>query len=230
MARTRKIVKRRRAPKRYVRKRRVVRRRRAGPSWYPFGMSRTCKLKYCESITINPALGAAGQYAFSANGLYDPNIGGTGHQPYGFDQLMALYNHYTVTGARIKVTCVLQNANVSFCIGVKLADGSALTTTTPDYLLEQPGFRKKMIGNNQAAVAPSISCNFSCRKFFRQAGKKAIMANDLLRGSASSNPLEQAFFIVVLQPVIGDDLGNTTLQVEMNFIATFTGPKELVAS
>lgn len=222
---TRKIV--RRKVKRVAPKKRYS---LSAPSWYPFGMSRTCKLRYCESIAINPALGSAGSYAFSANGLYDPNISGVGHQPYGFDQLMALYNHYTVTGARIKATIVLSNTALSYTLGIKLSDGALLSTTTPDYVMEQPGFKKRLIGNNTASVAPSVACNFSARKFFRQANKKTIMSNDLLRGSSTANPSEQAFFIVVLQPLVGDDIGNTTLQIQVDYIATFTGPKELVAS
>lgn len=221
--RSKKMVKKRVYKKRYSR-------RRQSPSWYPFGMSRTCKLRYCESITINPALGNAGSYIFSANGLWDTNISSTGHQAYGFDQLMALYNHYTVTGSRIKATAVLTNSNIAYTIAVKLSDSGSLTTTNPDLLMEQPGFKKRMVANNQAAISPSISCNFSAKKFFRQSSKKFLMANDLLRGNNSANPLEQAYFIVILQPLVGDDLGNTTIQIQIDFIATFTGPKELTSS
>lgn len=40
---------------------------------------------------------------FAANGLFDPDITGAGHQPRGYDQLMALYKKYVVTG--VKVEC-----------------------------------------------------------------------------------------------------------------------------
>lgn len=200
------------------------------PSWFPFGKSRTCKLRYCEAITINPGIGVAGTYVFSANGLYDPNVSGTGHQPYGFDQLMALYNHYYTTGARIKVS-VIGVDNFSYTIGVKLCDSQYLTSNTPDWLLEQPGFKRKIVSYSPAGLINSISQNFSCKKFFRLKNKAFILADDTLSGSASANPAEQAYFVIVLQPVVnGADLVNCTLQVEIDYIATFTGPKELVAS
>lgn len=43
--------------------------------------------RYVEGfIDLNPgALGSNAPYTFSANGLYDPNITGSGHQPIGFD-------------------------------------------------------------------------------------------------------------------------------------------------
>jgi len=40
---------------------------------------------------------------FRANSLYDPNYTGGGHQPNGFDQLIAAYNHFTVISSKIRV-------------------------------------------------------------------------------------------------------------------------------
>ena len=47
-------------------------------SWYPFGLTQIGKLRYCENISVDPGAGVAGTYTYSANGLYDPNISGTG--------------------------------------------------------------------------------------------------------------------------------------------------------
>jgi len=201
------------------------------PSWFPFGKSRTCKLRYSETLTVNPALGSAGTYTFSANGLYDPNISGSGHQPYGFDQLCALYNHYYVTGARCKITVINNPVDTYFTMGIKLCDATTLNSPNPDYLLEQPGFNKRMITNVNAVARNVISQNFSCKKFFRLKSKAFILADDTLSGSASGNPAEQAYFVFVLQPLLsGQDISNTTFVVEIDYIATFVGPKELTAS
>lgn len=212
----------------------VSKRKRMGrlmkPSWFPFGKSRTCKLRYAESININPGAGVAGQYIFSCNSLYDPNVSGTGHQPYGFDQLMALYNHYTVTGARCRVT-MIGTDNLVYTLGIKLSDSSSLSSTVPDSLLEQPGFKKKIVSYANAIGRNYITCNFSCKKFFRHPSKNFILSDDTLSGTSSTNPVEQAYFIIVLAPAIAlQDLANCTLQVEIDYVATFTGPKELLAS
>lgn len=233
MARIRRVVRRRKTGKKRVVRRRMrkMRVRRSLGSWYPFGKSRTAKLRYCETISFNPASGVAGTYTFSANGLYDPNISGTGHQPYGFDQLMALYNHYTVLGARIKITPINGSANLYYTLGIKLCDTTQLNSSTPDYIMEQPGFRKRVVANNAAVSAPGMSCNFSCKKFFRHRSKALVLANTDLRGSASVNPAEQAYFIIVYQPVVVlQDLPDTTFQVQIDYCATFTGPKELGSS
>ena len=119
----------------------------------------------------------------------------------------------------------------SAIIGVKLSDGVALTSTVPQELLEQPGLKKRIMGNGPATPNPSVACNFSCRKFFRQSNKRIILANTDLSGTNTANPAEQAYFITCFAPVIsGEDLPAMTFQVEITYIATFTGPKELIAS
>lgn len=205
--------------------------RRLAPSWYPFGKSRTCKLRYCENIAINPALGTTGTYTFAASGLYDPNISGTGHQPYGFDQLMALYNKYHVTGSKIRVTLIGGGSTPNCIFGVKLCDLTTMNTSDPQYALEQPGFSKKIFGNGAQTSNLSVSKCYSARKFFRRKSKSDIIDDDTLGGTSSANPNENAFFIIVLAPVVSsEDIGNFTIQVQIDYVATFTGPKELSAS
>lgn len=55
--------------------------------------------KYSEQINLTGLPGS--YYNFRGNGLYDPDESGTGIQPLGFDQMMALYNQYIVHAARI---------------------------------------------------------------------------------------------------------------------------------
>lgn len=52
------------------------------------------KHKYSTAFTLNAVNNY--QYLFNLNSLYDPDRTGVGHQPYGHDQLAALYNRYRV--------------------------------------------------------------------------------------------------------------------------------------
>lgn len=61
-------------------------------------------LRYHETISINPGvLGNPGYYAFRVNNLYDINYSGAGHQPRGYDQLMAMYKYIAVKEAQIEM-------------------------------------------------------------------------------------------------------------------------------
>lgn len=62
-----------------------------------------CKLIYEEDITATASALVPTSYAFKANAIYDPNKTGTGHQPYGRDQIADFYNRYDVTSAKIYV-------------------------------------------------------------------------------------------------------------------------------
>lgn len=78
-----------------------------GPSPFPPKLWTT--LTYTDHATISAVAGTIGTYTFAANGLYDPNITGTGHQPRYFDTLCganataAPYGSYVVRAARAKV-------------------------------------------------------------------------------------------------------------------------------
>lgn len=69
------------------------------------------KLKYAQAIVLDPkpeAMGATGSnvWQFCANGLYDPDTTGTGHQPMYYDNYSALYQRYRVRQSFITVTVV----------------------------------------------------------------------------------------------------------------------------
>lgn len=61
------------------------------------------KMRYNELVSIASVGGSLSAYTFVANGLFDPNNTGTGHQPMYFDQAMLIYNHYKVIGSKINV-------------------------------------------------------------------------------------------------------------------------------
>lgn len=69
----------------------------------PFAPSMRVSLRYAE--THNFTTGTAGvagtEQVMRLNDLYDTNLTGTGHQPYGYDQMVALYNRWRVDRVRI---------------------------------------------------------------------------------------------------------------------------------
>jgi len=196
-------------------------------SWRPLPMSsRPIKFKYFAEVGLNAAAGALVDYVFSANGMYDPDITSTGHQPYAFDTMMSMYNHYTVIGSKIKVTAVNNQAGQPFHLAVALRDNAtSLSGTGKTVILEQPGITKYLLGSTTTGNYPvtnnRVVKGFSAKKFFR---KKDIIASADYKGSTSANPTEGAFYHVMVIPQSTDDLGNQIVNVEIEFIAVLTEP------
>ena len=181
-----------------------------------FPKSQMVRLKYTETINLDASAGGLASHVFCANGMYDPNITGTGHQPLYFDQYMVAYDHYTVLSSKIKVTPV--NPTTASIIpgayGVVLDDNNVISYTTADQIIESNQGRSfKLFGPNnvpQTSYSKSITKKFSARKFFH---KKAIVGSSDYKGSVSSNPADKANFIVWTGSIGGTNAGNVYLLV-----------------
>lgn len=66
------------------------------------------KLRYVEKFTLYPEAVSGmlngAEVEICLNSLFDPNQSGTGHQPYCFDQIAALYKKYLVYGCTVQIT------------------------------------------------------------------------------------------------------------------------------
>ena len=94
-----------------------------------------CLLKYYEAgINVTATTGLAGNHFFSANGCFDPNVTGTGHQPMGFDQMMLFYEQYTVVRSKISIG-MLSGGAVAPRSGVYLSPDTT-SITDPNRLME----------------------------------------------------------------------------------------------
>lgn len=75
-----------------------------------------CAHRYTEQLELsaeNVAGLTGNEVAFRMNSLFDPNFTLAGHQPFGYDQMGALYNRYTVYKVTIQVRIVEINTSNS---------------------------------------------------------------------------------------------------------------------
>ncbi len=99
-------------------------------------------MKYTQNILLS--VGVAGltgaEQVFRLNSLFDPDLSGVGHQPYGFDQVAAFYKHYRVEKATIEVTVYNATTNRMFLFWtVANPDNTkVLTEISPDFIGEMP--------------------------------------------------------------------------------------------
>lgn len=156
----------------------------------PFGDKRKCHMTYYTPVTLSSgAAGLAGNYVFAVNGLYDTDITGTGHQPLGFDQLMVMYDHYTVTNA--KITVDFHNPNSNLVVAALSVSDAATTITDANRLVENGLVAYGSVPNSTTAAGLRLSQKCSMSRFM---GRPGILTEDDFRGDVNSNPAELAYF------------------------------------
>lgn len=193
---------------------------------FGLGLPKKCLVthKYNEFVLLTSTAGIKQNYLYSCNGMFDPNITGTGHQPMYFDQFSALYDHYTVIGSRITVRLTPTAAGEDgFRVALFLNDD---TTVTPDIsgIIEQSSGSHKLIppGSNNTYV---LTKNWSAKKTFGG----SILGNDDLQGNATSNPVEQTYFSISLGGTSAVDVV-CTVDVTIEYTVIWDELKDLASS
>jgi len=187
-------------------------------------------LKYAETITLNPSVGGCAGYTFRCNSLHDPNYSGVGHQPMGFDQLKVLYDRYTVTGCRIKVTQVPSSVSTTIpgMFGVIMNEDSGLTAgTTLSFCLEQRNVSKTEVTGTVTSLTTPIKYSCDIAQYFGI--KDSIVGEGDYSSRGTVDPTRTCYFTVFY----GQDsstAGQKDFMIELEYDAVFTEPKELAQS
>ena len=219
--------KRRRVGKKPLRISRVPRWRKAVNTGIGFPKKVTMTHKYCEIVPLTSNASAMVNYQWHCNGMFKPNYTGTGHQPMFFDQMTALYDHYTVIGSKIvvKVTPYDTTAGQKTAyVGLFINDDPTVTPTAVNEICEQGS-------GSLVTMAPYptnplvLSKKWSAKKTFGG----TVMSNNALQGSATSNPSENQLFTLVYSTV-GGSVQTIAIEVMIEYIAVWTEIRDLASS
>lgn len=194
------------------------------------------QLYYTFGNTLAGVAGVTATHIYAANGIYDPDVTGTGHQPIGYDQLMLAYEHYSVIRSKITV-CFVNNSSYAVRAGIYLSpDGAAMTD--PEELMEN-GLVKHVVldAKGGASTDPGVSgrvktITLDCdvAKFFGKERYSQLL-EDNFRGDVSANPLEQVYFMVF---AFSSHTGVTNSQVlfdaTLSFDVIYHEPRKLLGS
>lgn len=199
------------------------------PSIFQTNFRMKSMLYYTEVFNVASALGLLGTQVFSANGAYDPDITGTGHQPLGFDNLMTLYDQYVVRSATIKCKFVGLTASTSR-IAIHLNDDSKALSSVSS-LVENAQLATDVIATSTTAGFHSIrelELHCDVPKYFR-CNWDELKRNPSYQGTASGNPTEQVYFHVSLW---GYTASNATVGCDavISYDIEFFEPKHIASS
>jgi len=88
-------------------------------------------LTYLQQVTLSSAA-VAFQYGaenvWRLNDMFDPDLTGGAHQPYGTDQMAALYGRYRVKAITIDFTAIPPSAQTALAVGLSVQPSNATAT------------------------------------------------------------------------------------------------------
>lgn len=190
----------------------------------PFAQRYITKMKYSDAVAIT---GTGPQvYRFNLNSVQDPNRSGVGHQPYGHDTLITIYNRYRViscswvisavdsAGQYIQVACLPANEEHNV-----ISTSEARENPRCKYITQAPNASLKMLTGK--AYLPSL-CGRS---------KTQYMSDDRYQASVGNSPAELAILNLYLQNM-ADGLNslNTLLNVTLEYTVEWFDVKNQVQS
>lgn len=196
-----------------------------------FPKSKMFKFRYCDSVVLNAPIGNIASHVFKANGLYDPDVTGTGHQPLGFDEASVYYNHYVVLGSKITVAFSAGSTASSYgpsqLVGVFISDDATFPGTTSS-LTEQGLTKWRYLAQAQTkgnAVTKVVN-RFSAKKFFNITDIKDNIEE--LGATVTADPNDQAQFVVWTGSMdTGTDPPFVNCFITIDYIVLMREPKSL---
>ncbi len=221
---------RRKGRKRRKRSRKIVR-ILSGPTGL-LGKQVIKKLRYSTTIQLVPGFaGVLAFHRFSANGMWDPDATGVGHQPITFDQMMNFYDHYYVYKSKITVHCASRGAGTNLgnaFVGIGIEDTISDAPTSPTHLIELGTYNwRPMQETSSPKGAVVIKKKFSTKKYWG----RNLVSNTQYQGSASANPGQQTMFNIAYWGANPSSIPSAIdCTVYIDYWARFTEPKDIAQS
>jgi len=188
---------------------------------------------YEPGINLTGTAGVIAQYAFSANGCYDPNVTGTGHQPMGFDTGMLYYEQCTVLASKITVRGVgngIQPVVLSICLAP-----DTTTSALPDIVENGLCVNKVLDGRAGGGYGTGdrigrIALDCDVAKYFGRPNRREIVNDPNLYCTAAANPVEQVYYLINTWGQ-GTFTDNTACSVDviLEFDVEFWEPRKVAA-
>lgn len=207
-----------------------------GRSMPGFAAQKTYKLRYNDYVYLNPgAATVPARHMFRANGINDPDVTGTGHQPLGKDELAVFWNHGIVTGSKLTADfCknqTVENFGPSSVVGIYVADDATVPATT-SAMLEQGLSKWNYLsdGTNNGKDMVRVTNTYSARKFFNISDIKDNV-DRLGQNLTGGTPAEEAYYHVFaagIDPLYNP--GAILVNITIEYTVIVSEPKTLSQS
>jgi len=190
----------------------------------PFPASWKCRLKYSTQITLS--VGSTGlmgtEWVARLNSLFDPDFTYTGHQPYGYDQLAAIYGQYIVRG----VTVDLQFTDPTIealVIGAAVQPSAASSTVSgkDPYVIAEQEFGAVEYVNTSGSQKAHLFRHFDLAKVEGVTPSQYSNQLSVYGAAVTANPTLSPWLRVAVSDLNGGSSGQIRCMFSLIFDAEF---------
>lgn len=183
-------------------------------------------LRYSAGGTITTGAGAVAFSYWRAIGAFDPQFAVGGHQPMGFDQIMALYSKFNVLNSRITIR-PYNNAGVPTAFGVHLTPGSSASIYSDYAAIDESGLAVWQMLPAGLDIPVKIVLSQNTSETF---GNVNILDDDELAGSGAADPVALCNFAIYAQDVNSTSVAIVQFTISLEYDILFTEPKQVAQS
>jgi hypothetical protein len=191
-------------------------------------------IKYSCRLALLSAIGVYVEHNFTGNGLFDPDVTGTGTQPTGFDQWMAFFQRYRVIASHFRARVINPTAATN---AAAMADISIVPTNTTtafansDIAGSQPYARRNLV--NEIGMGPNGPARLEASMetdLILGTSRDAVISEENYSGTASANPSNLWYWRLTQEPA--DLASNSTgiYEIEITYLVDFYERQINVAS
>jgi hypothetical protein len=183
-------------------------------------------MAYVSRHRLSTTTGSVSVQQFRLNSLFDPDFTGGGHQPMGFDQWSAFYNHYVVTKCTYEVEFVdvTNSVTTQSTVAFHVSDDTVIPTDLET--LTELGSQTALASIYGPTV---ISGSVDVAAFYRRP-KNSITLDGDLRSIVTASPSDIVIGSLVSQTNSQASSGTLDAIVKLVFTSVFMEPKDLVGS
>ena len=179
-------------------------------------------MSYATTVNMTSTVGALATYVMTGNGLFDPDVTGSGLQPLGFDQWATLYQRYRVIASNIEVCfatpAATNNANGSFDVTLTPSNTSSVFSSYTAAVASP--FAKQKSYNGFSASGQKLKSKMDTAVMLGVT-HQAVLADDILQASVSANPTDMWFWHIC---AVTSDLATTAtviMSIRVTYLADF---------
>lgn len=205
----------------------------------PFPREYVTQITYAENITITATTGAPNSYLYSMNGLYDPNISGTGGQPRYFDTLCganngtAPYYNYRVFASKISIaampaTTTTDTLAMRGWLGLGLYNTTATGPATLAEMQARGDYKTKFINYWYASNSMAKMKRYAKPQHLFDI--KDVKDDDGLQGDYTANPSKQGRWAITWVPFNETSTVTISVLVKIKYYVTFYNRNDVADS